>query len=94
LKRNVTSNLENFGSNLFSNSTASISIKAARDGVDTAVVVEEEGPKLRKFQVFEGHPAPFGATVRDGGVNFAIFSANAVSATLCLISLSDLPEVG
>ncbi|KAH8481576.1 hypothetical protein H0E87_029162 [Populus deltoides] len=92
LKRNVTSNLENFGSNLFSNSTASISIKAARDGVDTAVVVEEEGPKLRKFQVFEGHPAPFGATVRDGGVNFAIFSANAVSATLCLISLSDLPE--
>ncbi|KAL9377191.1 hypothetical protein Peur_031311 [Populus x canadensis] len=92
LKRNVTSNLENFGSNLFSNSTASISIKAARDGVNTAVVVEEEGPKLRKFQVFEGHPAPFGATVRDGGVNFAIFSANAVSATLCLISLSDLPE--
>jgi isoamylase len=49
---------------------------------------------LRKFQVFEGHPSPFGATVRDGGVNFAIFSANAVSATLCLISLSDLPEVG
>ncbi|KAG6741042.1 hypothetical protein POTOM_056526 [Populus tomentosa] len=92
LKRDVTSNLENFGSNLFSNSTASISIKAARDGVDTAVVVEEEGPKLRKFQVFEGHPAPFGATFRDGGVNFAIFSADAVSATLCLISLSDLPE--
>ncbi|XP_011017749.1 PREDICTED: isoamylase 1, chloroplastic-like isoform X4 [Populus euphratica] len=92
LKRNVTSNLENYGSNHFSNSTASTSIKAARDGVDTAVVVEEEGPKLRKFQVFEGHPVPFGATVRDGGVNFAIFSANAVSATLCLISLSDLPE--
>jgi isoamylase len=62
--------------------------------VDTAVVVvEEEEPKLKKIQVFEGHPAPFGATVRDGGVNFAIFSADAVSATLCLISLSDLPEV-
>ncbi|CAK7345556.1 unnamed protein product [Dovyalis caffra] len=65
---------------------------SVREGVDTAVVVEEEEPKLRKFQVFEGHPAPFGATVRDGGVNFAIFSANAVSATLCLISLSDLLE--
>ncbi|KAJ6673192.1 GLYCOGEN DEBRANCHING ENZYME [Salix viminalis] len=83
---------QNSGGNVFSNSTASISIKAARDGVDTAVVEEEEGPKLRKFLVFEGHPAPFGATVRDGGVNFAIFSANAVSATLCLISLSDLHE--
>ncbi|KAJ6758966.1 ISOAMYLASE 1 CHLOROPLASTIC [Salix koriyanagi] len=91
LKRNVTSSIENSGGNVFSNSTASISIKAARDGVDTAVV-EDEGPKLRKFLVFEGHRAPFGATVRDGGVNFAIFSANAVSATLCLISLSDLHE--
>lgn len=63
-------------------------------GVETAVVEkEEEKTRLRKFQVFEGHPAPFGATVRDGGVNFSIYSANAVSATLCLISCSDLPEV-
>lgn len=92
-KRVTTFNLETIGSNIFSNSTALIPIKAASEGVDTAVVVvEEEEPKLKKFQVFEGHPAPFGATVRDGGVNFAIFSANAVSATLCLISLSDLPE--
>ncbi|KAG6769363.1 hypothetical protein POTOM_024994 [Populus tomentosa] len=92
-KRVTTSNLETIGSNIFSNSTALIPIKAASEGVDTAVVVvEEEEPKLKKFQVFEGHPAPFGATVRDGGVNFAIFAANAVSATLCLISLSDLPE--
>ena len=73
-----------------------IPIKAASEGVDTAVVVEEEEeePKFKKIQVFKGRPAPFGATLSDGGVNFAIFSANAVSATLCLISLSDLSEVG
>ncbi|XVF19054.1 hypothetical protein REPUB_Repub11eG0077200 [Reevesia pubescens] len=51
-----------------------------------------EKPKLKKFQVSEGHPAPFGATLRDNGVNFAIYSANAVSATLCLITLSDLHQ--
>ncbi|XP_021277026.1 isoamylase 1, chloroplastic isoform X2 [Herrania umbratica] len=56
---------------------------------DTAVV---EKPKKKRFQVSEGHPAPFGATLRDGGVNFAIYSANAVSATLCLITLSDLQQ--
>ncbi|GFS43741.1 isoamylase 1 [Actinidia rufa] len=34
-----------------------------------ALVVEK--PKSRQFQAFEGFPAPFGATARDGGVNFA-----------------------
>ncbi|GMJ07178.1 hypothetical protein HRI_004387000 [Hibiscus trionum] len=57
---------------------------------ETAVV---EKPKvIKRFQVSEGHPAPFGATLRDGGVNFAIYSANAVSATLCMIALSDLQQ--
>ncbi|KAI9181795.1 hypothetical protein LWI28_018671 [Acer negundo] len=37
-------------------------------------------------------PTPFGATARDGGVNFSIYSSNAVSATLCLITLSDLHQ--
>ena len=54
--------------------------------VDTAVAVKEK-PKLEQLEVYKGSPTPFGATARDGGVNFAIFSANAVSATLCLISL-------
>ncbi|XP_057995639.1 isoamylase 1, chloroplastic isoform X2 [Hevea brasiliensis] len=66
---------------------------ARRDGgaeVETAVVVDK--PKLGKFQVTEGYPAPFGATASDGGVNFAVYSANAVSASLCLISLDDLLE--
>ena len=60
--------------------------------VDTAVTVKEK-PKSERFEVYRGSPTPFGATARDGGVNFAIFSANAVSATLCFISLSDLHEV-
>ena len=60
--------------------------------VDTAVTVKEK-PKSERFEVYRGSPTPFGATARDGGVNFAIFSANAISATLCFISLSDLHEV-
>lgn len=67
-------------------------VVSARDGgvVDTAVA---ERPKLRRFQVSEGHPSPFGATPRDGGVNFAVYAGNAVSATLCLMTVADLEEV-
>ncbi|KAK7845230.1 isoamylase 1 [Quercus suber] len=39
-----------------------------------------------------GSLTTFGATACDGGVNFAIFFANAVSATLCFISLFDLHD--
>ena len=60
--------------------------------VDTIVAVKEK-PKSEQFEVYRGSPTPFGATARDGGVNFAIFSANAVSTTLYFISLSDLHEV-
>ncbi|KDP34860.1 hypothetical protein JCGZ_09148 [Jatropha curcas] len=59
--------------------------------VETMVVVDQ--PKLRRrYQVSEGHPAPFGATASDDGVNFSVYSTNAVSASLCLISLDDLPK--
>lgn len=68
--------------------------RAGSDGVgarpETAVV---EKPKLTRFEVSPGLPAPFGATPVDGGVNFAVFSNSAVSATLCLLSSSDLREV-
>lgn len=57
--------------------------------VDTVVV---EKPILRRFQVSQGYPTPFGATAREGGVNFAICSTNATSAILCLMILSDLSE--
>lgn len=69
----------------------------ARDGgggtqLDSAALLVDT-PKLLRFQVLLGHPTPFGATARDGGVNFAVYSANAVSATLCLFTPSDLEEV-
>ena len=60
--------------------------------VDIAVVVKEK-LKSERFKVYRGSLTLFGATTRDGSVNFAIFSANAVSATLCVISLSDLHNV-
>ncbi|KAK4757796.1 hypothetical protein SAY87_019097 [Trapa incisa] len=68
-------------------------VRAGSDGfgtqTETAVV---EKPKLSRFEVSAGLPTPFGATPVDGGVNFAVFSGGAVSATLCLLSPSDLRE--
>ncbi|CAN4084915.1 unnamed protein product [Withania somnifera] len=58
----------------------------------TTVAVEQPTTQRQRFEVLPGKPLPFGATARDGGVNFAVFSSNATSATLCLITLSDLPE--
>lgn len=37
-----------------------------------------------KYTITQGTPYPMGATPRDNGVNFAIFSANATAVTLCL----------
>ncbi|KAK7369843.1 hypothetical protein VNO80_11889 [Phaseolus coccineus] len=64
---------------------------AARNGgaLDTETAVVEKPQLESLFQVSRGYPSPFGATVRDGGVNFAIYSLNAFSATLCLFTLSD-----
>lgn len=59
----------------------------------SAVVVEKSTTERCRFEVLSGKPLPFGATATDGGVNFAVFSRNATAATLCLITLSDLPEV-
>lgn len=36
------------------------------------------------MQVQAGNPYPLGATVRDGGVNFALYAAHASEVTLCL----------
>lgn len=55
------------------------------------MVVDGE-PELSRFQVSCGSPSPLGATPRDGGVNFAVFAGNAVNATLCLMTLSDLEQ--
>lgn len=82
---------ENTGTN--ANPFVILNNASERGDAETAVVVEKPPPRPRRFEVFPGHPTPFGATPRDGGVNFAVFSSNASSATLCLISLSDLREV-
>ncbi|KAM6570600.1 hypothetical protein CsatB_018585 [Cannabis sativa] len=66
-------------------------IPNAGGGAKGAAFVVDE-PKLGNFQVLKGYPAPLGATLCDGGVNFAVYSGNAASATLCLISVSDLEE--
>ena len=44
------------------------------------------------MRVEEGLPFPLGATVRDGGVNFALFSANAKAVDLCLFDDPQGPE--
>lgn len=69
---------------------AAFVVKANETRTETLIV---EKPQLGRFQVSRGYPTPFGATVRDGGVNFSIYSGNAISATLCLITLSDLWDV-
>ncbi|KAL7168596.1 hypothetical protein ACSBR2_038934 [Camellia fascicularis] len=71
---------------------ASLIVNASSDGGAEVVVVVEKPPKLQRFQVFDGSPTPFGATARDGGVNFAVYSSNALSATLCFMTLSDLHQ--
>ncbi|XP_010505692.1 PREDICTED: isoamylase 1, chloroplastic-like [Camelina sativa] len=71
----------------------SISAKDRRSSEAENVAVVEKPLKSERFFVSDGLPSPFGATVRaDGGVNFSVYSANSVSATICLISLSDLRQ--
>ncbi|KAH9805601.1 isoamylase 1 [Citrus sinensis] len=85
---NKTSHFAN--SKAFENVTKNLVIRASKSAeLETAVIKK---PQSQRFQVSKGYPTPFGATLRDGGVNFSIFSSNAVSATLCLITLSDLQE--
>lgn len=45
------------------------------------------GPPLR------GKPLPFGATVCEEGVNFAVYSSGATAVALCLFTESDLQQV-
>ncbi|KAL9445189.1 hypothetical protein AB3S75_018223 [Citrus x aurantiifolia] len=85
---NQTSHFAN--SKAFENVTKNLVIRASKSAESETAVIEK--PQSQRFQVSKGYPTPFGATLRDGGVNFSIFSSNAVSATLCLITLSDLQE--
>ncbi|GMH03154.1 hypothetical protein Nepgr_004993 [Nepenthes gracilis] len=70
----------------------SLVVNAREKAAEVETLVIEKPKKVKRFEVFDGYPTPLGATAMEGGVNFAIFSRNSVSATLCLISLSDLQE--
>ncbi|XP_044464642.1 isoamylase 1, chloroplastic [Mangifera indica] len=87
--RRIMRDVSNSKPSAFGNVFTNLVVKARKEtDFETAVI---EKPKQR-FKVSQGDPTPYGATFRDGGVNFCIFSSNAVSATLCLITLSDLQE--
>ncbi|MDA3939942.1 MAG: glycogen debranching protein GlgX [Spirochaetia bacterium] len=45
--------------------------------------------KQNKYNIFSGEPLPFGATVQNNGVNFAVFSRNATSVTLLLFEKAE-----
>lgn len=62
-----------------------------RVGVDTETAVIEI--EKRQLQLSKGHPSPYGATPQEDGVNFAIYSLNSLSATLCFFTLSDFKNV-
>ena len=46
-------------------------------------------PASRELPVWPGQPAPLGATCRNGGVNFALFSDHATKVELCLFRSPD-----
>ncbi|MCO5596778.1 hypothetical protein L7F22_050847 [Adiantum nelumboides] len=79
----------------------------SREGVITCqlaapsagAVTTEKATSAQKFAGHElfgvpcrGSPLPFGATLINEGVNFAIHSSAATSVTLCLFTLSDLQQ--
>ncbi|CAN6295960.1 unnamed protein product [Urochloa humidicola] len=72
------------------------SVGAAAQPVASVAVVDEEEEEDAEVEeryalgnackVLAGMPAPLGATALDGGVNFAVYSAGASAASLCLRS--------
>lgn len=58
-----------------------------------AVVMPERYALGGACRVLAGMPAPLGATALDGGVNFAVYSAGASAASLCLFTPDDLEAV-
>lgn len=90
--RNEKVNVKRFGSPRRAGSTVLLAVQG-RGAAEVAETVAVEDVPSRGFIVSNGLPEPFGATVRDGGVNFAIFSSGATSASLCLFSLADLQVV-
>ena len=51
-------------------------------------------PMTSNFTILNGEPTPLGPQAKNGGVNFALFSAHATSVTLCLYSEDGKTEIG
>jgi glycogen operon protein len=49
---------------------------------------------MKTTTIWRGEPYPLGATVEEGGVNFAFFSENATAVDLCLFDDAALGEEG
>ncbi|XP_060172245.1 isoamylase 1, chloroplastic isoform X2 [Lycium barbarum] len=73
-------------------SKSAVTVMVVNTDSEAAVVEKQTNKERRRFEVLSGKPLPFGATATDGGVNFAVFSSNATSVILCLITLSDLHQ--
>ncbi|KNA19476.1 hypothetical protein SOVF_061290 [Spinacia oleracea] len=80
------------GSLLNSRTPRLLMANARETSAEIETSVTERQAQTTRFEIFPGNPMPFGAVARDGGVNFAIYSGNSVSATLCLITLSHLQQ--
>ncbi|KAG9134701.1 hypothetical protein Leryth_001025 [Lithospermum erythrorhizon] len=83
---------EEGGNHLIESRSSIITNADKKSEADSVVAVEEAPLKRHRFEVLNGYPMPYGATLIDGGVNFSVFSSNATSAVLCLITLSDLSQ--
>jgi hypothetical protein len=64
------------------------------DEEDAAAVEEERYAFGGACRVLAGMPAPLGATALAGGVNFAVYSGDAIAAALCLFTPDDIKAVG
>ena len=55
--------------------------------------MNDAGSPYRPARMQPGHDAPMGATARDGGVNFAVFSEHAQAVELCLFDAEGRQEL-
>uniref|UniRef100_A0A0E0LWZ8 Glycosyl hydrolase family 13 catalytic domain-containing protein n=1 Tax=Oryza punctata TaxID=4537 RepID=A0A0E0LWZ8_ORYPU len=71
-------------------SAVDVGVGEEEEEVVEAVVMPERYALGGACRVLAGMPAPLGATALDGGVNFAVYSAGASAASLCLFTHDDL----
>lgn len=63
------------------------------DSANAEIESKEETGRCLSGPPLRGKPLPFGATVCEEGVNFAVHSSGATAVALCLFTESDLQQV-